>query len=632
MSDVTTKGTPVSLLTAEDLHLFNEGTHYRLARKLGAHPMTSAGRRGTYFAVWAPNARAVSVIGDWNGWERGSDPLAPRTAPASGRGSCRAPATARCYKYAVAVTTAASSREGRPVRASAPSCRRGPPRSSGTSATSGTTREWMRTRAERNALDAPISIYEVHLGSWRRGAEDGNRPLTYRELARAAAGTTPSSTASRTSSCCPVMEHPFSGSWGYQTTGYFAPTSRYGTPQDLMALIDALHPHGIGVILDWVPSHFPTDAHGLALLRRHAPVRARRPAPGLPPRLGQLIFNYGRHEVRELPALERAALARRATTSTACGSTPSPRCSTSTTRASAGEWIPNEYGGRENLEAIDFLRRAQRAPSTPSIPDVQTYRRGVDRVADGVAADLRWAASASASSGTWAGCTTRSTTSATTRSTARYHHDELTFRGAVRLHRELRAAALARRGRARQGLAARARCPATSGRSSPTCALLLRLHVRAAGQEAALHGRRARPVGRVEPRRRASTGTCSSTPAHAGHAAAGSADLNRAYRERAGAARARLRPGRLRVGRRLRQRRERARVPAPAPRRPRRRAGGVQLHAGPAAAATASASRRPGVWRELLNSDAGRLRRQRGRQPGPDRGRRRCPPTAATTR
>ncbi len=167
--------------------------------------------------------------------------------------------------------------------------------------------EWMATRRARNALDAPISIYEVHLGSWRRG--DDNRLPTYRELAQPLAEYVRDQGFTHVE-LMPVTEHPFYGSWGYQTTGYFAPTARYGTPQDFMYLVDVLHRHGIGVILDWVPSHFPTDEHGLALLRRHAPLRARRSAAGLPSRVEQLDLQLRPARGARVPAVERAVLAR----------------------------------------------------------------------------------------------------------------------------------------------------------------------------------------------------------------------------------------------------------------------------------------------------------------------------------
>ena len=383
-------------------------------------------------------------------------------------------------------------------------------RSCGRSTTPGTTPTGWRIAPRARRSPRRSSIYEVHLGSWRRVPEDGE-PLAHLPRAgRAAAPTTSPSSGFTHVELLPVMEHPFYGSWGYQTTGYFAPTSRYGTPQDFMYLIDRLHQRGIGVILDWVPSHFPTDEHGLGYFDGTHLYEHADPRQGFHPDWNSFIFNYGRHEVRSFLLSQRAVLAATRTTSTACASTPSPRCSTSTTRASAGEWIPNQYGGRENLEAIAFLRRFNEEVYARA-PRRADHRRGVDGVADGVAARPTSAGSASASSGTWAGCTTRSATCRTTRSTASSTTTQLTFRRLYAFTRELRPAAVARRGRARQGLAARQdarRRLAEVRQPAPA----LRLHVRAAGQEAALHGRRVRAVARVEPRRAASTGISSPIP------------------------------------------------------------------------------------------------------------------------
>jgi 1,4-alpha-glucan branching enzyme len=353
----------------QDLHLFNEGTHYRVYRRLGAHLTAIDGREGVAFAVWAPNAESVSVMGDFNGWDKTSHPLRLLGASGIWQGFVPGLAPGAVYKYHVR-----SRLNGFTVDKADPVGFRQetPPRTGSVVWDLGYSwgdAEWMRQRRERNSVRKPISIYEVHLGSWRRVPEDGNRPLGYRELAGPLADYVQEMGFTHVE-FLPVMEHPFYGSWGYQTTGYFAPTSRYGPPQDLMFLIDTLHQRGIGVILDWVPSHFPTDEHGLAYfdgthLFEHADRRK-----GHHPDWDSFIFNYGRHEVRSflmssaffwLDAYHADGLRVDAVASMLyLDYSRKP-----------GEWIPNEHGGRENLEAIDFLRRFN-ADLYREYPDVQT--------------------------------------------------------------------------------------------------------------------------------------------------------------------------------------------------------------------------------------------------------------------
>ena len=357
-----------SRLGADDLHLFNEGTHYRLARKLGAHTTTSGRKPGTAFAVWAPNARAVSVVGDWNGWESGRDPLAPRGGSGIWEGFVPAVGHGDVYKYAV------SGEQGEQLKAD--------PVAAFAELTPRTGSRvwdldydwqdagWMEARAGRSALDAPVSIYELHLGSWRRRVEDGNRPLTYLELAEQLPAYAAGNGFTHVE-MLPIMEHPYTGSWGYQTTGYFAPTSRYGTPQELMTLIDALHAAGVGVILDWVPSHFATDPHGLALFDGTHLYEHADPRQGFHPDWGSYIFNYSRNEVRSfllssalhwLDAYHADGLRVDAVASMLYLDYSRKE----------GEWIPNRFGGRENLEAIDLLRALNSAVYAEH-PGVQTY-------------------------------------------------------------------------------------------------------------------------------------------------------------------------------------------------------------------------------------------------------------------
>ncbi len=246
-----------SLLTEGDIYLFKEGSHFRLWDKLGAHPLTAAapdGREGTHFAVWAPNAASVSVIGDFNGWDAARHPLAARW-DGSGIWEGFIPGVTKgaLYKYSVAATDGSRAEKADPLGIySEP-----PPRSASVVWDLDyrwCDADWMARRGQANALSAPLSIYEVHLGSWRRVPEEGNRSLTYREMAPILAEYVRDMGFTHVE-LLPVMEHPFYGSWGYQTIGYFAPTSRYGTPQDFMYLVDMLHHYGIGVILDWVPSY-----------------------------------------------------------------------------------------------------------------------------------------------------------------------------------------------------------------------------------------------------------------------------------------------------------------------------------------------------------------------------------------
>jgi len=280
-----------------DIYLFNEGNHHKLYEKLGAHPFAKDGVTGTYFAVWAPNARSVYVIGDFNGWDRARHPLQPKGQSGIWEGFIEGVKAGALYKYYIV-----SQYNDYTVEKADPFaffCET-PPRTASIVRNLDYTwkdRLWMEERRGRNKLDAPVSIYEVHLGSWRRVPEELNRPLTYREMAPRLARYVNQMGFTHVE-FLPVMEHPFYGSWGYQTTGYFAPTGRYGTPQDFMYLIDYLHRHNIGVILDWVPSHFPDDRHALSFFDGTHLYEHQDPARGIHPDWDTCIFNYGRNEVR----------------------------------------------------------------------------------------------------------------------------------------------------------------------------------------------------------------------------------------------------------------------------------------------------------------------------------------------
>ena len=341
-----------SLLTADDLHLFNEGSHTRLWEKLGAHPANVAGVAGANFAVFAPDARAVSVIGDFNRWDADAHPLESRGR--SGLWETFVPGVepGALYKYHV------RSRHGEyRVDKTDPFAffRENPPKTGsivwdlafqwGDSA-------WVDRRRARPARESPMTIYEVHLGSWRR--PDGRLP-GYREIAPALADYARRMAFTHVE-LLPVMEHPFYGSWGYQTTGFFAPTSRYGTPQDLMSFVDQMHREGIGVILDWVPSHFPSDEHGLVFFDGSYVYEHADPRKAVQPDWGSLVFNYGRDEVRSF-LLSSALFWLEEYHADALRVDAVASMLYLDYSREAGEWAPNRFGGRENLEAIVFLRR-----------------------------------------------------------------------------------------------------------------------------------------------------------------------------------------------------------------------------------------------------------------------------------
>ena len=345
---------PTTLLSDWDYHLFNEGSHHRLWDKLGSHQMELDGVIGTMFAVWAPNARSVSVVGDWNGWNADSHPLESRGPSGIWEGFIPNVHKGMKYKYHIR-----SRHNGYEVEKADPLGihHETPPQTASIVWDldyQWNDAEWMRSRASRNALTAPQVIYELHIGSWRR-APDDNRPLSYRELAGPLAEYVRKMNFTHVE-LMPVMEHPFYGSWGYQVTGFFAPTSRYGTPQDLMYMIDVLHQNGIGVILDWVPSHFPTDQHGLSYFDGTHLYEHADPRKGFHPDWQSLIFNYGRNEVRSF-LLSSALywLGIYHTDGIRVDAVASMLYLDYSRKH--GEWIPNEFGGRENVEAITFLRR-----------------------------------------------------------------------------------------------------------------------------------------------------------------------------------------------------------------------------------------------------------------------------------
>ena len=373
-SSTTQQTTPVrydaSLLTAEDFYLFNEGSHYRIHEKMGAHLMEVDGSPGAMFSVWAPNARHVFVMGSFNGWNNRTHELQPRGSSGIWEGFIPGVTKGSLYKFHIH-----SNHHGHRVDKTDPVgiFHEKPPRTASVVWDLDYTwndSDWMKKRAVHNSLRSAMSIYEVHLGSWRRVPEEHNRPLTYREIAPRLAEYV-NQMAFTHVELLPIMEHPFYGSWGYQTTGYFAPTARFGTPQDFMYLVDYLHQHDIGVILDWVPSHFPSDGHGLAYfdgthLYEHSDSRQ-----GFHPDWKTHIFNYGRTEVRSfLMSSAMFWLDRYHIDGLRVDAVASMLYLDYSRKQ--GEWIPNQHGGRENLEAIDFLRRFN-LEAYKEHPDIQTF-------------------------------------------------------------------------------------------------------------------------------------------------------------------------------------------------------------------------------------------------------------------
>ena len=357
-----------AVLSEHDVYLFREGTHTRLYEKLGAHRCVDRGEAGVAFAVWAPNAEYVSVVGDFNGWDRGAHPLA-RRSDSSGiwEGFVARVTPGARYKYHVA-----SRYHGYRADKGDPFAFRweAPPQTASVVWDldyEWDDADWMAARRERNALSAPLSIYEMHVGSWRR--RDGSAFLTYRELAAQLPAYLTELGFTHVE-FLPLTEHPFYGSWGYQTTGYFAPTARYGTPQDFMFLVDALHRHGIGVNLDWVPSHFPGDEHGLAYFDGTHLFEHADPRQGYHPEWSSYIFNYGRNEVRSvLASSARFWLDRYHADGLRVDAVASMLYLDYGRRG--GEWVPNRHGGRENIDAIDFLRHVNET-TYRDFPDTQT--------------------------------------------------------------------------------------------------------------------------------------------------------------------------------------------------------------------------------------------------------------------
>jgi 1,4-alpha-glucan branching enzyme len=358
-----------SPITDQDLYLLNEGTHFRLYEKLGAHAGNEEGREGTWFAVWAPNAESVALIGEFNDWDKRASLMAQRET--SGVWEIFLPDAVPGAKYKYHVISRYRGYRADKADPFAFWAETPPQRASVVCDLEYEwwDADWMLARGGKQALNAPISIYEVHLGSWRRVPEEGNRFLTYREMAPLLAAHVERMGFTHVE-LLPVMEHPFFGSWGYQSLGYFAPSSRFGTPQDLMYLIDHLHQQGIGVILDWVPSHFPGDEHGLAFFDGTHLYEHADPRKGYHPDWSSYIFNYGRNEVRSF-LISSAMFWLETYHADALRVDAVASMLYLDYSRKAGEWIPNEFGGRENLEAISLLRTLNEQVYA-GFPDAQT--------------------------------------------------------------------------------------------------------------------------------------------------------------------------------------------------------------------------------------------------------------------
>ncbi len=386
----------ISRLTDFDIHLFREGKHFTLYDKLGSHVMEHAGRQGVYFAVWAPNAEQVSVMGDFNEWNRESHQLQARSDNSGiWEGFVPEVSVGMLYKYHIKSRynlyhveksdPFAFSREVQPRTASVVT----------DLSYNWQDANWLERRKELAGQPQPYSVYELHAGSWRRKPEDNNRPLTYLELAEELPQYI-SDMGFTHVEFMPLMYHPFTGSWGYQITGYFAPASLYGSPQDLMYLVDALHQAGIGVIMDWVPSHFPSDEHGLAYFDGTHLYEHADPRKGFHPDWKSYIFNYGRNEVRSFLISNALFWLDKYHVDSLRVDAVASMLYLDYSRKH-NEWIPNEYGGRENLEAISLIKDFnqavhQRFPDTFTVAEESTAWPDVTgSVAHGgLGFDMKW--------------------------------------------------------------------------------------------------------------------------------------------------------------------------------------------------------------------------------------------------
>lgn len=374
--------TSFSLITELDIYLFKSGKHFKLYEKLGSRVVQHKGQDGVYFAVWAPNARAVSVIGNFNQWQPAKHSLNPRWDQSGiWEGFFPDIMHGEAYKYSIQSNTGEVLGKADPFSAYCEP----PPKTASIvwePKYQWKDQQWLEQRKQLTGKARPYSVYEVHLGSWKRKLEEGGRSLTYPEIAHELVSYVKELGFTHVE-FLPLMEHPFYGSWGYQITGYFAPTSRYGSPSDFMYMIDCFHQAGIGVILDWVPSHFPGDAHGLFRFDGTYLYEHEDPRKGFHPDWKSYIFNYGRNEVRSFLISNALFWLDRYHIDGLRVDAVASMLYLDYSRKE-GEWIPNHYGGNENIEAITFLKEMNEVvyshfPDTITIAEESTSWTGVSK-------------------------------------------------------------------------------------------------------------------------------------------------------------------------------------------------------------------------------------------------------------
>lgn len=383
------------LIYSMDLHLFGEGTHYQIFEKLGAHPMTVEGIKGVLFGVWAPNAKRISVIGDFNSWDGRRNPM--RVLGNSGVWEIFIPGLQNCdnYKYEIKSIT------GQLLQKTDPYGNFAELRPSTSSLIYDLTKynwrdkEWLEHRAENDPLKGPINIYEVHLGSWKRKVEDNDRFLSYVELSDTLIPYVKEMGYTHIE-LMGISEHPFDGSWGYQVTGYYAPTSRHGNPEEFMYFIDECHKNNIGVILDWVPAHFPKDAHGLAKFDGTSLYEHEDPRKGEHPEWGTLIFNYGRGEVKNFLIANAIFWLEKYHVDGLRVDAVASMLYLDYGK-NEGNWVKNQYGGRENYEAVEFMKHMNsviigKNPNVLMIAEESTSWAGVSKSTEkgGLGYNLKW--------------------------------------------------------------------------------------------------------------------------------------------------------------------------------------------------------------------------------------------------